>query len=90
MKHYDLAIGMRIHGAIAALEGGRLGVCVAFDSRTLELSETMGVPHFLASDIQQHMLLADVLDLVRFDADEFDVKRKRNLIEINAILDGLT
>jgi hypothetical protein len=49
MRQLDLVIGMRIHGAVAAIQSGGLGVCVAFDSRTLELAHTMGYPYIRTS-----------------------------------------
>lgn len=71
----DLNIGMRIHGAVAAIQGGGLGVCVAFDARTLELAETMGYPYVMAADVVAAKNLAELLRRVRFDPDLFDKKR---------------
>jgi hypothetical protein len=72
----DLTIGLRIHGAVAAIQGHSLGVCVAFDSRTLELASTMGYPHVLAKDIQKISSLHELDSILRFDAEEFDEKRE--------------
>lgn len=71
----DLTIGQRIHGAVAAIQGGSLGVCVAFDSRTLELSQTMGYPYLLADEVPEIKEIATLGQHVRFDADDFDRKR---------------
>jgi len=86
MRRVDVAIGMRIHGAVAAIQAGRLGVCVAFDSRTLELAKTMGVPYILSQDIEEGHSLLDLLDLVHFDPHEFEEKRQRNVTAIHDIL----
>lgn len=87
MSKLDVAIGMRIHGAIAALQSGSLGVCVTFDSRTLELCQTMEVPHIPAEEIAQVDNLLEVFSRVRFSASEFDRKRKNNLDAIKRVLD---
>lgn len=84
MRRMDLAIGMRIHGAVAAIQAGKLGVCVAFDSRTLELARTMGVPFVHASDIKDGQTLNDILECIQFDPDDFEEKRKRN---VNSVMD---
>ncbi len=71
----DLSVGMRIHGAVAAIQGGSLGICVAFDARTLELAETMGYPYLMAQELGE---CNDIKELVRkttFSADGFDKKR---------------
>lgn len=89
MRRVDLAIGMRIHGAVAAIQAGKLGVCIAFDSRTLELAQTMGVPYILAKDIKEGQSLRDILNLVHFDARDFNDKRERNVASINEIVSAV-
>ncbi|MGQ3674753.1 polysaccharide pyruvyl transferase family protein [Xanthobacter sp. TB0139] len=91
MRRYDLVIGMRIHGAIAAIQSGKLGVCVAFDSRTKELAETMGYPYLPVDCISKHHSLNEILSNVIFDANKFDSARQRNIDSIYGILnkDGL-
>jgi hypothetical protein len=79
MARFDLAIGMRIHGAVAAIQAGRLGVCVAFDSRTLELAQTMGYPYIMAADIAQEMQIEDLIENVSFYPSSFDAKKDENL-----------
>ncbi|HEX8044298.1 polysaccharide pyruvyl transferase family protein [Rhizobium sp.] len=89
MRRMDLAIGMRIHGAVAAIQAGRLGICVAFDSRTLELARTMGVPYILAQDVKEGQSLKDLLDIVHFDANDFEEKRQRNIAAIMEIVSAI-
>lgn len=86
MRRYDLAIGMRIHGAVAAIQGGSLGICVAFDSRTLELAHTMGYPYVKAGNIEAGMSLHDILEMVEFDVPRFDHLRVVNARKIDCIL----
>jgi hypothetical protein len=86
MAYYDLVIGMRIHGAIAAIMGGTAGVCVAFDSRTLELAQTMGVPYVLHTEIENSWSMDDILAQVKFDPDRFDTLQRTCIAEIESIL----
>lgn len=71
----DLTFGMRIHGAVAAIQGGSVGVCVVFDSRTLELVETMAYPHLMAEAVSELSSLEDLVNRVEFSAERFDQKR---------------
>lgn len=75
-KHFDFAIGARIHGIVLALQAGIPGICIAHDARTMELCETMRIPHMKREQIQNGISLAD-LDkrFEMFDPDEFDKNR---------------
>lgn len=86
MKRVDVALGMRIHGAVAAIQAGSLGVCVTFDSRTLELSETMGIPHISPKEISKCFSMRDVLDATNFSARGFEEKRTLLVGRIEKIL----
>lgn len=86
MSTVDLAIGMRIHGAMAAIQAGRLGVCVAFDSRTLELAKTMGVPYILAENIEDGATIESLIEFINFDPKDFDNKRSKNIASIDSII----
>jgi len=92
MRRHDVVLGMRIHGAVAAIQAGKLGVCVTFDSRTKELAETMGYPYLPIERIAKDQTLAQMLEHVIFDADRFDAARAHNTATIRDILqkDGLT
>jgi hypothetical protein len=72
----DLTIGMRFHGAMAAIQGGSLGVCIAFDSRTLELVNTMGFPYILADDLKLLKNISNLRSIINFDPNVFDDCRK--------------
>jgi hypothetical protein len=82
MARFDLAIGMRIHGAVAAIQAGKLGICTAFDSRTLELAQTMGYPYITAYEIGEAMGIKDILEQVTFYPALFDEKKQLNLSAI--------
>ena len=80
MEHYrrfDFVIGARIHGVMLALQAGVPALCVAHDSRTLELCTAMKVPYVIAKDVQQGIQRKDLLKLFNFDAQEFDDNRQR-------------
>ncbi|WP_067341803.1 polysaccharide pyruvyl transferase family protein [Stappia indica] len=86
MRKVDLAIGMRIHGAMAAIQAGRLGICVAFDSRTHELAQTMAIPYITAQNMKNCRSIQDVVCATVFSADEFDTRRAENIKRIDEIL----
>lgn len=77
-KHYDFAIGARIHGIILALQAGIPGVCIAHDARTMELCQVMKIP-FVTPDRIEHGVKPEILDYLfeSFDPDEFDKNRKK-------------
>lgn len=80
MEHYrrfDFVVGTRIHGVMLALQAGVPAMCIAHDSRTLELCRTMMVPHVLAKDVVARGLTRkSLLQLFQFDPDAFDRNRK--------------
>jgi hypothetical protein len=79
MEHYrrfDFVIGARIHGVMLALQAGIPGVVIAHDSRTLELCETMMVPHVTARQVAGGITLGQLPDLFSFDARAFDQNRR--------------
>ena len=80
MEHYrrfDFVVGTRIHGVMLALQAGVPALCIAHDSRTLELCETMKVPHVLARDHPRGLAEDQLWPLFHFDGAEFDANRRR-------------
>lgn len=77
VRRFDFVIGTRIHGVMLALQAGIPGLCIAHDSRTKELCETMKVPHVMASEVIGGICRDDIPRLFKFDPDEFDANRKR-------------
>ncbi|WP_226583469.1 polysaccharide pyruvyl transferase family protein [Acuticoccus sediminis] len=86
MREYDVTLGLRIHGAVAAIQANRPGICVAFDSRTLELAETMGYPYVRGRDLAEGETLRTLLDKVVFDPDRLDQCRALHTRRIDEIL----
>lgn len=78
MTRYDLVFGMRIHGAVAAIQGETAGICVAFDSRTLELAETMGYPYIRSDAIHDGITLREICENAVFSAATFDERKARH------------
>ncbi|MFC3459224.1 polysaccharide pyruvyl transferase family protein [Massilia haematophila] len=77
VRRFDFVIGTRIHGVMLALQAGIPGLCIAHDSRTKELCETMKVPHVAASEVIGGIRRDELPRLFRFDPDEFDANRAR-------------
>ncbi|QYG04239.1 polysaccharide pyruvyl transferase family protein [Massilia sp. NP310] len=71
----DLYIGMRIHGAMAAIQAGTLPICITHDRRTEELCETMSIPSIAISEFVQKSDLFDVVEHVKFDGAAYDARR---------------
>ena len=76
MRRFDFVVGSRIHGTLIGLQAGVPSLCIVHDSRTLELCQTMKVPHVLAASLGSSMTKAQLLSRFKFDADEFDCNRR--------------
>jgi hypothetical protein len=76
-RRFDFVIGTRIHGVMLALQAGIPALCIAHDSRTKELCETMKVPHVSASEVSGGVRRDDIPRLFKFDPDEFDANRTK-------------
>ncbi len=76
-REFDLVVGTRIHGTVVALQAGTPAVCIVHDSRTLELCETMRVPHVRAEAVRDGIDRELLADLFVFDPDAFDENRRR-------------
>lgn len=87
-RRFDFVVGTRIHGVMLALQAGVPALCIAHDSRTLELCETMRVPHVLARDHPQGLAEDQLWPLFQFDGAEFDANRRRLCARYTAFLEG--
>jgi polysaccharide pyruvyl transferase WcaK-like protein len=82
MEHYrrfDFVVGLRIHGVMLALQAGVPALCIAHDSRTIELCETMKVPFVHAREVIHGIERKNLLKLFNFNPDEFDSNRNNIL-----------
>ena len=75
-KGFDFVIGTRIHGTMLALQAGIPALCIAHDSRTLELCETMKMPHVTADSVRDGVTRDELISLFDFDPDVFDENRR--------------
>lgn len=75
LRKFDFVVGARIHGVMLALQAGIPGLCIAHDSRTLELCQLMKVPHVAASEVSGGLGRSELEALFDFDSEEFDVNR---------------
>lgn len=76
MRRFDLVIGARIHGVMLALQAGIPAICIAHDSRTLELCETMKVPFLQANEISNGIEKKLLDECIKgFDWGDFDHNR---------------
>ncbi|GBF93892.1 phosphate phosphoenolpyruvate translocator [Raphidocelis subcapitata] len=77
---FDLVIGFRIHGTMAALAAAVPAVVIVQDHRILELAETMAVPHVAVVDpvvsAPQHNLF-DLVAAAGFSGARFDAVRTK-------------
>jgi hypothetical protein len=78
LKRFDFVIGTRLHGAILALQAGVPAGCIAHDSRTLELCQTIGIPVRRYSDIGS-LNANNVLEYFEFDKQQF-IETRRELL----------
>jgi hypothetical protein len=77
LRRFDFVIGTRIHGVMLALQVGIPGLCIAHDSRTRELCETMKVPYVMASQVSAGIKREDIPKLFNFDPEDFDANRQK-------------
>ena len=90
LRRFDFVVGTRIHGTVLGLQSGVPALCIATDSRTLELCQTMRVPYIVAKDCVEGLKLADLSRLFsdQFDAAEFDANRHALAKAYCAFLEG--
>lgn len=76
MRTFDFHVGTRIHGTLLSLQAGVPSVCIALDSRHLEMCQTMHLPHVWWQDVDQGFDLQAIHSVVKnFDWEEYDRRR---------------
>jgi len=88
LARHDFVIGPRFHGIMLGLQAGIAVGCVAHDSRTAELCETMGIPVRAAADMPLPLTLEALPELFPFDADGYRHKRRALARAYLSILKG--
>lgn len=77
MKGFDVVIGTRIHGVMAGIQSGVPSICLCTDSRTLELCETMMIPHVDASRYKEGIDIDQINEIIeKWDWLTYDVNRR--------------
>lgn len=77
MDQYDVVVGTRIHGVMAGIQGGVPSICICIDSRTLELCQTMKIPHADARDFKDGITLDQIATILEnWDAQAYDDNRR--------------
>jgi hypothetical protein len=77
LKAFDVVVGTRIHGVMAGIQAGLPSLCLSIDSRTLELCQTMKIPHADANDYRDGISIEQVAAILRqWDWQEFDATRR--------------
>lgn len=77
LRRFDFVIGTRFHGAMLALQAGIPAACIAHDSRTQEMCETMGVPVRHHTELHGGLTLNNLLDHFSFDAEAYTARRRQ-------------
>ena len=77
LRQFDFVVGTRIHGIVLALQAEVPALCIAHDSRTLELCETMRIPYMASTDMATGITQEDIPQLFNFYPEEFDLNRAK-------------
>jgi hypothetical protein len=75
MRRFDFVVGTRFHGAMLAIQAGVPAACIAHDSRTQEMCETMRIPVRHYSELKG-LTEHNLLDYFKFDAESYIETRK--------------
>ena len=77
MRAFDFTIGARFHGVMMAFQAAAPGGVLAYDSRTWELSLTMGIPVRAPREMPADFALDDLPALFPLDVAAFAATRER-------------
>jgi hypothetical protein len=88
LQRHDFVVGPRFHGIMLAIQAGVPAGCVAHDSRTLELCQTMALPVLDYKDVPLPLSLDSLRRLFPFDAERYRRTRRSLAQSYLSILDG--
>lgn len=77
LQRYDFQIGTKLHGSMAAFQGGVPSIFVTHDLRTQELAEAMCVPAVTREQMLAADSLEELVDLAAFNGDRYDKNRRQ-------------
>ena len=76
VRRFDFVVGTRFHGAMLAIQAGVPAACIAHDSRTLEMCQTMQIPVCHYKDITVPLTRYNVMEFFKFDAEAYTETRR--------------
>lgn len=84
---FDFSIGLRLHGNMAAWQSGTPALWITHDSRTQELSDTMGLPSIGIEDFLQNCeTIGDAWERVEFDPEAYRQRRALLKSRLDSVL----
>ena len=78
LRRFDFVVGTRVHGISLAMQAGVPALCIAIDSRSVEMCRTMRLPyvvHHAARGILDETVIVDEFSR-QFDVTAFDDNRR--------------
>jgi len=88
LRRFDFVVGTRFHGVMLAIQAGVPAGCIAHDSRTLEMCQTMGVPVCLFTEIGLSIDQNNILDYFKFDHTKYQEARANLLTNYISVIAG--
>jgi Polysaccharide pyruvyl transferase len=88
LASFDLAVGVRFHGNLLAVQAATPGVCIYHDARTQELCGTTALPSVSVKDFMSARRPRDLVEVTAFDGSGFDKKRATLAREYRTLLVG--
>ena len=88
LRRHDMVVGPRFHGVMLAIQAGVPGACIAHDSRTQELCETMAIPVKMASNMTLPVTLESLRRDFQFDGERYRATRRQLAERYVALLRG--
>lgn len=88
LAQHDFVIGPRFHGLMLGIQAGIPAGCIAHDSRTAELCETVGIPFLDAEQVPPRLTTEALPELFPFDAADYRARRRRLAAAYAGVLRG--
>lgn len=77
LRDFDLVVGSRYHGTVAALHAGVPSLLYTLDMRTQELAEYHEIPHLSIKHLNDKTTVSEVMAAIDYSAFDEAVKRRR-------------
>jgi hypothetical protein len=86
LRRFDFVVGTRFHGVMLAIQAGIPAGCIAHDSRTLEMCQTMGIPVCYYDVAAEKISRDNVLDYFQFEQGKYRETRRNLFRNYTAVL----